>query len=60
MPSDSLARFNDVMNEMQAYGFDKVCGEQQVLGERVRVMLAGKGFRSLAAADFQALGVVVS
>jgi aspartate aminotransferase-like enzyme len=24
MPSDSLARFNEVMKETQAYGFDKV------------------------------------
>ena len=60
MPSDSLARFNDVMNEMQAYGFDKVRDEQQALGDRVRAMLTGKGFKSVAAAGFQAPGVVVS
>ena len=36
MPSDALARFNEVMKETQAYGFDKVRGEQKALGE-VRV-----------------------
>ncbi|MEN5143603.1 alanine--glyoxylate aminotransferase family protein [Pseudomonas juntendi] len=60
MPSDSLARFNDVMNEMQAYGFDKLRNEQQTLGERVRALLTGKGIRSVAATGFQAPGVVVS
>jgi aspartate aminotransferase-like enzyme len=60
MPSDSLARFNDVMKETQAYGFDKVRGEQQALGDRVRAMLTGKGIKSVAAAGFQAPGVVVS
>ncbi|PYB80985.1 aminotransferase [Pseudomonas sp. LB-090624] len=60
MPSDSLARFNDVMNEMQAYGFDKLRNEQQALGERVRALLTGKGIRSVAATGFQAPGVVVS
>lgn len=56
MPSDSLARFNDVMNEMRAYGFDKLRSEQQALGDQVRAMLAGKGIKSVAAAGFQAPG----
>ncbi|MBA1202825.1 alanine--glyoxylate aminotransferase family protein [Pseudomonas capeferrum] len=60
MPSDALARFRDVMKETQAYGFDKVCGEQQKLGDRVRALLTAKGIKSVAAAGFQAPGVVVS
>lgn len=60
MPSDALARFRDVMKETEAYGFDKVRGEQQELGERVRALLTGKGIKSVAAAGFQAPGVVVS
>jgi aspartate aminotransferase-like enzyme len=60
MPSDSLARFNEVMKETQAYGFEKVRDEQQALGDRVRAMLTGKGIKSVAAAGFQAPGVVVS
>jgi aspartate aminotransferase-like enzyme len=60
MPSDALARFRDVMKETEAYGFDKVRGEQQELGERVRALLTGKGIKSVAAVGFQAPGVVVS
>ncbi|TWC28371.1 aspartate aminotransferase-like enzyme [Pseudomonas sp. SJZ079] len=60
MPSDALARFRDVMKETEAYGFDKVRGEQQELGERVRALLTGRGIKSVAAAGFQAPGVVVS
>ncbi|MBH1967760.1 MAG: alanine--glyoxylate aminotransferase family protein [Pseudomonadales bacterium] len=60
MPSDALARFNDVMKETEAYGFEKVRAEQQALGDRVRALLAGKGIKSVAAAGFEAPGVVVS
>lgn len=60
MPSDALARFRDVMKETEAYGFDKVRDEQQELGERVRALLTGRGIKSVAAAGFQAPGVVVS
>jgi aspartate aminotransferase-like enzyme len=60
MPSDALARFRDVMKETEAYGFDKVRGEQQELGKRVRALLTGRGLKSVAAAGFQAPGVVVS
>ena len=60
MPSDALARFREVMKETEAYGFDKVRDEQQELGERVRALLTGKGIKSVAAAGFQATGVVVS
>ncbi|BCJ07066.1 class V aminotransferase [Pseudomonas sp. RtIB026] len=60
MPSDALARFNEVMKETQAYGFDKVCDEQQALGDRVRAMMTRKGIKSVAAVGFQAPGVVVS
>ncbi|KAI2670950.1 aminotransferase class V-fold PLP-dependent enzyme [Pseudomonas sp. TNT3] len=60
MPSDALARFNDVMKETEAYGFEKVRAEQQALGDQVRALLAGKGIKSVAAAGFEAPGVVVS
>ncbi|WP_455805442.1 alanine--glyoxylate aminotransferase family protein [Pseudomonas fluorescens] len=60
MPSDSLTRFNDVMKETQAYGFGKIRDDQQVLGDRVRALLTGRGFKSVAAEGFQAPGVVVS
>jgi aspartate aminotransferase-like enzyme len=60
MPTDALAILRDVMQETAAYGFDKVRAEQQELGNRVRALLAGKGFKSVAAEGFQAPGVVVS
>ncbi|WP_321951804.1 aminotransferase class V-fold PLP-dependent enzyme [Paraburkholderia bannensis] len=60
MPTDSLATLRDVMKETEAYGFEKVRAEQLELGERIRALLAGKGFRSVAAEGFEAPGVVVS
>lgn len=60
MPTDALAILRDVMLETEAYGFDKVCQEQQELGRRIRELLEARGFPSVAAAGFQAPGVVVS
>ncbi len=60
MPTDALAAMRDVMLETEAYGFDKVCHEQQELGRRIRRLLVSQGFPSVAAAGFQAPGVVVS
>ena len=60
MPTDALATLRDVMLETEAYGFDKVCREQIELGRRVRELLVGAGFPSVAAEGFQAPGVVVS
>ena len=60
MPTDALKQFRDVMKETEAYGFDKVCSEQQELGDKVRALLTGKGIKSVAAEGFQAPGVVVS
>ena len=60
MPTDALAAMRDVMLETEAYGFDKVCQEQQELGRRIRQLLVAKGFPSVAAEGFQAPGVVVS
>jgi aspartate aminotransferase-like enzyme len=59
MPSDALARFRDAMQEAEANGFAKVCEQQRELGRRVRALLAGKGFKSVAAEGFEAPGVVV-
>ncbi len=59
MPSDSLARFRDVMLETQAYGFEKLRAQQLELGHQVRTLLAERGFQSVAADGFDAPGVVV-
>jgi aspartate aminotransferase-like enzyme len=60
MPTDALTTTRDVMLETRAYGFEKLRAEQWDLGRRVRAMLQGHGFRSVAAEGFQAPGVVVS
>ncbi|MCI2807213.1 aminotransferase class V-fold PLP-dependent enzyme [Eoetvoesiella caeni] len=60
MPTDSLTALRKVMAEMEAYGFDKIRAEQQELGDKVRALLAQRGFKSVAAEGFQAPGVVVS
>lgn len=59
MPTESLARFRDAMLETRDYGFEKVRGQQLELGRRVRALLAERAFKSVAAAGFEAPGVVV-
>jgi aspartate aminotransferase-like enzyme len=60
LPTDALLRLRDTMQEIEAYGFERVCAEQRALGDRVRALLASKGIPSVAAEGFQAPGVVVS
>jgi aspartate aminotransferase-like enzyme len=60
MPTDALKGFRDTMLETGEYGFEKVRAEQIELGRRVRELLEGRGFGSVAAEGFQAPGVVVS
>jgi aspartate aminotransferase-like enzyme len=59
MPTDSLVRFHQVMQETKTYGFDKVKSEQQVLGDKVRALMASRGIKNVAAQGFEAPGVVV-
>jgi aspartate aminotransferase-like enzyme len=60
MPTDALARVRDAMFDTRRYGFQKACADQLELGRRVRDLLAGRGFPSVAAPGFEAPGVVVS
>ncbi|MCI1193202.1 aminotransferase class V-fold PLP-dependent enzyme [Calidifontimicrobium sp. SYSU G02091] len=60
MPTDALARTRDAMAETKALGFELLRARQLELGQRVRALLEGHGLRSVAAAGFQAPGVVVS
>jgi aspartate aminotransferase-like enzyme len=60
MPTDGLISFEAAMNETQAFGLKKAHAAQQELGDRVRALLAGLGFKSVAAGGFGAPGVVVS
>ncbi len=60
MPTDALTILRDTMKETEDYGFDKVRDEQQQLGDRVRALLAERGFKSVAAKGYEAPGVVVA
>lgn len=60
MPTDGLRTFRDLMHENRAYGFARLKDQQLELGRKVRALLESKGFSSVAAAGFQAPGVVVS
>jgi aspartate aminotransferase-like enzyme len=60
MPTDALARLDQVMRETRDYGFEKVRQEQLALGTKVRALLESRGFVSVAAEGFKAAGVVVS
>ncbi|MBP7423952.1 MAG: alanine--glyoxylate aminotransferase family protein, partial [Sulfuritalea sp.] len=60
MPTDALRRVRDAMRETEAFGFTLARERQWLLGRRVRELLQARGFPSVAAAGFEAPGVVVS
>ena len=60
MPTDALTQFRDVMVETENYGFAKVKQEQLELGVAMRAALAKRGYKSVAADDCAAPGVVVA
>jgi aspartate aminotransferase-like enzyme len=60
MPTDALRGLRDTMQEMDAFGFERLKEAQWEQGSRVRGLLARKGVRSVAAEGFGAPGVVVS
>ncbi len=60
LPTDALATVVRAMQETRDWGFERARTAQAELGSRVRALLASKGFHSVAAAGFEAPGVVVS
>ena len=60
MPTDAIVGFRDAMLETKAMGFEAAKAAQWELGTAVRAMMAARGVPSVAAAGFQAPGVVVS
>ena len=60
LPTDALTVNRDVMLATRAYGFEKLRQEQIDLGRKVRALMAAHGLPSVAAAGFEAPGVVVS
>lgn len=59
MPTESLRQFRDVMQETVEFGLANAKQAQHELGTQVRALLAQKGYKSVAAAGFEAPGVVV-
>ena len=59
-PTDALYKVYQVMQEMEACGFEKLRAAQAELGSKVRALLEKRGFPSIAAEGFKAPGVVVS
>jgi aspartate aminotransferase-like enzyme len=59
MPTDGLIKFRDVMSETKAAGYEEMKLAQQLLGKNVRLALNQKGFKSVAAPNFEAPGVIV-
>ncbi|MEI6738059.1 MAG: alanine--glyoxylate aminotransferase family protein, partial [Pseudomonadota bacterium] len=60
MPTDALTKLCSVMQETEAYGFQRVREEQIALGSKVRALFESRGITSVAADGFKAPGVVVS
>ncbi len=59
MPTDALVKFSASMHDTVAVGFDELRRRQKELGAKVRALLSERGFKSVAAAGFQAPTVVV-
>ncbi|MEO8244048.1 MAG: aminotransferase class V-fold PLP-dependent enzyme [bacterium] len=60
MPTDAIRVMRDAMAETGAMGFAEAKAAQWALGRAVRALLEARGVMSVAAAGFQAPGVVVS
>ncbi|MDO5691246.1 MAG: aminotransferase class V-fold PLP-dependent enzyme [Pseudomonadota bacterium] len=60
LPTMALLKLRDTMRETRDIGFAKIREQQLALGQKVRALLESRGFPSVAAAGFQAPGVVVS
>ena len=60
MPTDALGMFAGVMAETEKFGLARARNRQFELGDRVRALLAGRGFASVAAPGYEAPGVIVS
>lgn len=59
MPTDALRLSAEAMADTEAFGFGRARRRQFELGSRVRGLLAERGFPSVAAAGYEAPGVVV-
>ena len=60
MPTDGLRTLAAAIAETERFGLAEAAERQHELGGRIRELLVGRGFPSVAAQGFQAPGVVVS
>jgi aspartate aminotransferase-like enzyme len=60
MPTNALRAVRNAMRETEGHGFELARRQQWELGRRVRALLVERGFPGVAAAGFEAPGVVVS
>ena len=60
MPTDGLKNFRDVMKETQGLGFEAMKEAQIELGKKMRAVLEGHGYKSVAADGYKSPGVIVS
>lgn len=60
MPTDGIRTFAETMRETGSIGWTEIRRRQEELGQRIRTILAERGFPSVAAPGFEAPGVVVS
>ncbi|MDO8787473.1 MAG: aminotransferase class V-fold PLP-dependent enzyme [Sulfuritalea sp.] len=60
LPTDALRQVRNAMRETESHGLELARTQQWELGRRVRALLVERGFASVAAAGFEAPGVVVS
>ena len=59
LPTDALTQFRDVIQETEAFGYEKAKEALYVLGSRVREEMLKRGFPSVAVKENAAPGVVV-
>ena len=59
MPTDGLRKFHEVMMETKSLGWEASKSRQWELGQKVRALFSEKGYRSVAAMEYEAPGVVV-
>ena len=60
MPTDGLAQFYDTLLEVKSFGIEKAKAAQIELGNRLRLTMEQRGFKSLAAEGFKSPSVIVS
>ena len=60
MPTDSLVKFKKTVEETQEFGYENAREKQNFIGNSIRALLEGKGFKSVAADGFKATSVIVS